>query len=173
MSIEINDAFVTVGRAGAVFDNDRGLLRINSIQVRNITTASLIATANDGTSFLEEGIIETSRIDSITYTTAGAAQTVVNTQVRSMGFIEDAFFVEDESSTLSISSVLLEQNNPTDASGAGSRWSAIVARTRATASIEDSAISGNSQLEFGIFAFSSAVSIARTSLSDNTGVVRK
>jgi hypothetical protein len=171
MTIEIDGATVRGGRAGAIFDNDRGTLRIKNMQVRNISTASLLATANDGTSFLEDSVVEASRIDSITYTTAGASQTVRNMQVRTMEFLEDAFFVEDESSTLSINSVLLEQNSPTDATGAATRWSAIVARTRATATIEDTTISGNSQLEFGVFAFSSAVTITGSTLSGNIGVV--
>jgi len=57
MTVEIRNGIVTSGTAGAVFDNDGGLLRINQLQVVDLTATALVATANNGASFLEKSSI--------------------------------------------------------------------------------------------------------------------
>jgi len=54
MTVEIVGGVVTAGTAGAVFDNDGGLLRISDLEVVDLTATALVATANNGASFLEE-----------------------------------------------------------------------------------------------------------------------
>jgi hypothetical protein len=58
MTIQIEGASVIGGTAGAVFDNNAGVLTVNNLQVSDVTTAALIATGNNGASFLEDSTIE-------------------------------------------------------------------------------------------------------------------
>ena len=57
MTVEIESSSITGGTCGALFDNDRGTLRITGLQVSDVKAASLIATANTGTSFLDQSTI--------------------------------------------------------------------------------------------------------------------
>jgi hypothetical protein len=57
MTVQIERSSVSMGSAGSVFDNDGGLLRISDLQVTNVVAASLVATANNGASFLERSAI--------------------------------------------------------------------------------------------------------------------
>lgn len=57
MTVEIEGGVVSSGTAGAVFDNDGGLLRISELQVVDLTATAMVATANNGASFLEESNI--------------------------------------------------------------------------------------------------------------------
>ena len=57
MSVIVERSFVSNGFAGAVFDNDGGLLRINDLVVTGVTTSALVATANNGASFLQRSAI--------------------------------------------------------------------------------------------------------------------
>lgn len=57
MTISIEESSITGGTAGAIFDNDRGALRISKLQVNDVKSAALIATANAGTSMLENSTI--------------------------------------------------------------------------------------------------------------------
>lgn len=166
MSIEINGATIIGGTVGAVFDNNRGSIQIKNLQVRDIITAALIATANGGVSLLENGKIESSDIDSITFTTAGAKQTIINTIVTNMNFIQDAFYVEDISSSLIINNINIEQNIAIT-----TPWSAIVARSKSILSIINSTISDNTFIEFGIIGFDSSITITDSRIDRNVGVV--
>jgi hypothetical protein len=57
MTIEIENSFVNDGTAGSIFDNDRGIFWSTNINVTNVKAASLIATANIGTSFVDQSMI--------------------------------------------------------------------------------------------------------------------
>jgi type IV secretory pathway TrbL component len=57
MIIEIENSIIIDGTAGSIFDNDRGIFRATNISVTNVKAASLIATANTGTSFLDQSSI--------------------------------------------------------------------------------------------------------------------
>jgi hypothetical protein len=52
MTIEIRGSTITSGTSGVIFDNNGGLLRINSIDVTDVSAAAFVATANNGASFL-------------------------------------------------------------------------------------------------------------------------
>ena len=52
MTIEIEKSMITAGTSGVVFDNNGGLLRINDIEITDISAAAVVATANNGASFL-------------------------------------------------------------------------------------------------------------------------
>ena len=52
MTVQVERSTVTSGSTGSAFDNDGGLLRISELDVINVTAAALIATANNGASFL-------------------------------------------------------------------------------------------------------------------------
>ena len=55
MTVEIEGSIVTSGTAG--FVNDGGLLRINKLDVVDLTATALIATSNNGASFMEDSTI--------------------------------------------------------------------------------------------------------------------
>ena len=57
MTVEIEGSIVTSGTAGSVFVNDGGLLRINKLDVVDLTATALIATSNNGASFMEDSTI--------------------------------------------------------------------------------------------------------------------
>jgi hypothetical protein len=57
MTIQIEGGEVSKGTAGSVFDNDGGLLKINNLEVREVMATALIATANNGATFLEGSTI--------------------------------------------------------------------------------------------------------------------
>jgi len=57
MTVQVASSAVSSGTAGAIFDNDGGLLRISQIEVTDISTAALVATANNGASFLEQATV--------------------------------------------------------------------------------------------------------------------
>jgi hypothetical protein len=57
MTVQVSKSTIVGGTAGSVLSNDGGLLRINELDVADTTAASLIATANNGASFLDESTI--------------------------------------------------------------------------------------------------------------------
>lgn len=105
-------------------------------------------------------------MDSITYTTAGASQSVVNTVVNNMNFLQDAFYIEGESSSLNIQGLSIEQNTAID-----TQWSGITTRKKAKSNITGTTISNNAFLRFGSLVVDSSVFISDTTISRNTGVV--
>ena len=105
-------------------------------------------------------------MNSITYTTAGATQTVLQTSVTRMNQISDAFYVEGAGSTLSLEFVTVEQNT------AEAPWSAISVRAGALAVVSETSISNNSAVEFVVVVFNSIVTITDSFISQNTGSVR-
>lgn len=52
MTIEIERSIITAGSSGVIFDNNGGLLRINDIELTDVSAAAFLATANKGASFL-------------------------------------------------------------------------------------------------------------------------
>jgi hypothetical protein len=166
MTVQIEQAVISSGTVGSVFDNDGGLFRVNQLQVMEVTAGALIATANNGASFLEEATITASNMDSITFTTAGASQSVLNTFVTQMNFMEDAFFVEDVGSVLQITGTTLQQNVDF-----AEPWTGVSARNGATARVSQMSISDNGSVEFGVVSFGSTVLVERSVVSRNTGSV--
>ncbi len=57
MTVQVVGGAVSSASGGVIFDNDGGLLRVSEIEVSDLTAASLIATANNGASFLERSTI--------------------------------------------------------------------------------------------------------------------
>jgi hypothetical protein len=193
MTVQVERSSVTSGTTGAVFDNDGGLLRLSEIDFADVIGVALVATANNGASFLEQSTIsrksgnqgdrlfvepqtnafcyllewhEVSDVNSITYTTAGGSQSALNTSVTQMSRMEDAFYVEDVGSTLLLEGMAIEQNNMQTVP-----WSVVSVRTNAIARVSESSISDNTALEFGVVAFSSTVSIQDSFISRNSGSV--
>ena len=103
----------------------------------------------------------------ITYTTAAATQTITNTIVNNMKFLEDTFYVEGQRSSLAIEGLNIEENNAID-----TQWNGIVARNKAAANISGLELSNNSFLRFGIISFDSIVKISNSIIRQNRGVVR-
>jgi hypothetical protein len=52
MTIQLERSFVSSGTSGVMFDNNAGLLRMNEMEVTDVTAAALLSTANNGVSFL-------------------------------------------------------------------------------------------------------------------------
>lgn len=159
MSVEVRDSVITLGNAGVIFDNDGGLLRLNEIQVNGATASALVATANEGTSFLQDSTVTASNLNQITFSTASAQQVVLNVEVTNMGAMQNAFFVEGSGSTLSVAGTTVSRNviNPPLS------WSIVLARSQATATITSSTFSQNRGVEFGV----SAVLASRILLKDS------
>lgn len=105
-------------------------------------------------------------MDSITYTTAGGSQTVLSTTVTQMGFMENAFYVEDIGSTLLLEGLVLEQNDEQKIP-----WTAVAARTESITRISSSSVSDNKAVEFGVVAINSIVTIEDSFISRNIGLV--
>jgi hypothetical protein len=106
-------------------------------------------------------------VNSITFTTAGGSQTVTNSTVTLMTRIMDAFYVEDEGSTLLLEQVTIIRNQiQTDP------WSAVAARSNSIAQISSITIAENTGVEFGIVSFNSTVTIQDCIIRQNTGSVR-
>ena len=146
MTVEIKDSTMTSGAAGVVFDNDGGRLILENIEISDLTSASIVATANAGTSFLQDSKISSSSVSSITFTTAAASQTVMNVEVSGMSMVEDAFFVEGSESVLSI----VDSNIVKNEIESPMSWTAVTVSSQATATITGSTISENTGLEFGV-----------------------
>jgi len=109
-----------------------------------------------------------SDVNSVTFTTTGGSQTVLQVSVTQMQRIEDAFYVEDIGSTLLLERVVVEQNR-----FSSSPWSAVSARTRSIARVSATSISDNTSVEFGVVAFDSSVVITDSFISRNEGSVRR
>lgn len=197
MTVLVDGCSVLSGTAGAIFDNDGGLLRLNNLQVNGVTSASLVATANNGASFLEKStvtgkslasqffIIEVgcrsatsthafpaldtlaSDLNTVTFTTAGGSQTVLASTVSSMNRIEDVFFVEDVGSTLLLDGVMVVENQVQTVP-----WNVVSARTKAIARVTETTISDNMAIEYGVVAFDASVTIMDSFISRNSGTVR-
>ena len=106
-------------------------------------------------------------VNSVTFTTAGGSQTVMNSTVTQMTRMADAFYVEDEGSTLLVEGVNIVRNQiQADA------WSAVAARTGAIVQISNVTVAENTGLEFGVVSFNSMVTIQDTIIRQNTGSVR-
>jgi hypothetical protein len=52
MTIEVKSSIVSAGSSGVIFDNNGGLLRINDIELTDVSAAAFLATANNGASFV-------------------------------------------------------------------------------------------------------------------------
>jgi hypothetical protein len=109
---------------------------------------------------------EVSDLNSVTFTTAGGSQTVTNSTVTLMTRISDAFYVEDEGSTLLLEGVTIERNQIQ-----ADPWSAVAARTNSVAQITSTTIAENTGVEFGIVSFNSMVTVQDTIIWQNTGTV--
>jgi len=111
-------------------------------------------------------MFQVSDVNSVTFTTAGGSQTVLESSVTQMRRIEDAFYVEDVGSTLLLESVTIEQNRIS-----ANPWSAVSARTGSIARVSKTSISDNASVEFGVVAFDSAVDVTDSFISRNEGSV--
>ena len=80
----------------------------------------------------------------------------------------DAFYVEDDGSTLSLENVNIVRNQVQADS-----WSAVAARAGARAQILNVTIAENTGVEFGVVSFSSMVTIQDTIIRRNIGSVRR
>ena len=52
MTVEVERSIISAGSSGVIFDNNGGLLRINEIELTDISAAAFLATANNGASFV-------------------------------------------------------------------------------------------------------------------------
>jgi hypothetical protein len=167
MTVVLQDCTVSSGSAGVIFDNDGGLLRLRNVQVDQVVAAAVLASANNAASFLETSTIHSSDVNSVTYTTAGATQSVLNSTVARMNRLSDAFYVEAAGSTLLLEAVTVEQNKvQTDP------WSAVSVRMGAVARIRHSAMVDNGAVEFVVVAFQSTIYLSDSTISRNDGSVR-
>lgn len=166
MTVQIQNSVVSTGTAGVIFDNDGGLLNVDEVQISGVTSAALIATANAGTSFLQGSTVTTSNLDSVTFTTAGGAQSVINSDVRRMNFVEDVFYAEGTGSTLDITDTLIQMNELETGAFTGMSLQA-----GALGSMTGSVISDNTAIEFGVVASASQVSVTESIFSRNIGAV--
>lgn len=168
MTIEISDSTLTSGAAGVVFDNDGGRITLENVDISDITSASILATANTGTSFLQDSKITECSVSSVTFTTAAGTQTVMNVEISAMNMLEDVFFVEGADSVLALSGVNIVRNEIEPPSS----FTAVAVNSQAIATILDSSISGNTGVEFGVSAtLAGSVVIQDTNMVDNIGVV--
>lgn len=194
MTVQVKQSAVASGSTGSVFDNDGGLLRVSETDVSNVTASALIATANNGASFLELSTVSckylksgniqvyscavhtnellcngraVSDMNSITFSTAGGSQSVMNTTVGKMIHMEDAFYVEGVGSTLLVDGTFVQNNTNQTVP-----WRVVSVRTEAIARVSASSISDNTAVEFGVVAFNSTVSIEDSFISRNSGSVR-
>ena len=106
-------------------------------------------------------------VNSITFTTAGGSQTIMKSIVTQMTRMADAFYVEDEGSTLLLEDVNIVRNQIQ-----ADTWSAVAARAGAIAQISNITIAENTGIEFGVVSFNSMVTIQDTIIRQNTGSVR-
>jgi hypothetical protein len=83
-----------------------------------------------------------------------------------MNFMDDAFFVEGDSSTLLLDGLIVEQNT-----AQSTPWSAVAVRRKAIARITGSSIADNDAVEFGVVVFDSTTIIQDSQISQNTGSV--
>jgi hypothetical protein len=168
MNIEMRDVTVTGGTAGVLFDNDGGVLRLESASVADVTSAALIATANSGSSFLQASSVSESSLNSITFTTATGSTSVIDTKVTNMVLVDDAFYVEGDGSSLSLSEVEVSGTQV----DAPLSWTAVAVQSQATATLEKVTIAGNEGLEFGLSAtLAGVISMKDSVIENNQGVV--
>jgi hypothetical protein len=52
MTIEMKRSIISTGSSGVILDNNSGLLRINEIEIKDVSAAAFLATANNGASFV-------------------------------------------------------------------------------------------------------------------------
>jgi hypothetical protein len=169
MNVQITGGTVQNGMSGAIFDNDGGFLTVTNLEVSDIMTVSLIATANGGVSFLQDSNIMSSTLDQVTFTTAQGAQSVQNTVISAMLGLRDVFYVEDIGSSLTVQGTAIRDNDIT-----ANSWAGVTILNGATAQISNSEITGNSGVEFGAAAggVGSILTFSNSIISGNTGVVR-
>jgi hypothetical protein len=80
--------------------------------------------------------------------------------------MSDAFYVEDQGSTLLLEGVIIERNQIQ-----GEPWSAIAARTNSIVQISETTIADNTGVEFGVVAFAAMITIQDSFVRQNTGSV--
>jgi hypothetical protein len=168
MNVQIDGGTVMNGMAGAVFDNDGGFLTVTDLEVSDIMTVSLVATANGGVSFLQNSNIMSSTLDQVTFTTTQGAQSVQSTVISCMLGLRDVFYVEDTGSSLTVMGSTIRDNDIT-----ANSWAGVTILNGASAQISDSQITGNSGVEFGAAAggIGSTLTISNSVISGNDGVV--
>ena len=170
MSVDISEGSVQDGTAGAIFDNDGGSLRVQSVGVAGVTSPALIATSNGGNSFFQDSIVSASQLDYVTDTSALAAQSVINVQVSDMRSMVNTFRVQDAGTQLSVSGSTITNNRIS-----GSRWTGVQAQNGALAQINDFTMDAN---EGVAFAFSSVgastrIQVVNSLVERNTGTVSR
>jgi hypothetical protein len=168
MNVQITGGTVQNGMSGAIFDNDGGFLTVTNLEVSDVMTVSIIATANGGVSFLQNSNIMSSTLDQVTFTTAQGAQSVQNTVISGMLGLRDVFSVEDTGSSLTVLGSTIRDNDIT-----ANSWAGVTILNGATARISNSQITGNTGVEFGAAAggVGSTLIFSNSIISGITGVV--
>lgn len=166
--VQIIGALLGNGSTGDVFANDAGVLQLSNLKVQGLTAVALVSTGNGGTSFIEDSIVTDSDMKRVTSTTNGAAQSVKNTEVTAMQYLEEAFYAEGSGSNLAILETLVRDNKLGNAP-----WSVVNVGSSAVASVSDTRILNNAGLMYGAIATGtgSSVSLIDSVLEGNSGRV--
>jgi hypothetical protein len=170
MTVDIDSCTISRGVAGTILANNGGSLRVQKLEVHEVTASALVATSNGGNSFFQDSMVTGSMLVYITETSGLGAQSVINVGIQNMTSMVNAFLVSGAGSKLSLGNSTINNNTITD-----TRWTAVQVQSGATATVSNSEISGNSGLAFGVAAIglNTQVAIANSLLSENVGTVRE
>jgi hypothetical protein len=167
MVVEIAGARVEDGSARTIFQNNGGFLNIERLNATRVTASdSIIATSNEGSSFLSDAIVTQSSAGSVTSTSLAGSQRVTQVTVSEMQAMQDTFFAEGAGTNLIVSETAVENNvNPTS-------WNVVAVRSGAIGRVTESSITGNTGIQSGVSSTStgSVVSLLDSVISDNSGL---
>lgn len=168
MVVNVQNSAVSSGTSGVVFDNNAGSIQISGLVVNEVDAASLIATANGGSAFIEDSSITASAFDQVTMTSSLGAQSVMGVTVSEMRRLVDAFKVTGAGSQLIMSGTSIT-NNDLD----GEVWTGVLADMAGSAEVLGLTMTNNKGVEFAVSAVGSgSVLVMRDSTVErNTGVV--
>lgn len=167
MTVDIAGALVEDGSARTIFQNNGGFLNIEGLAATTVTASdSIIATSNEGSSFLSNSIVTQSSAGSVTSTSLAGSQRVTQVTVSEMQAMQDTFFAEGAGTNLIVSETAVENNvNPTS-------WNVVSIRSGAIGRVTESSITGNTGIQSGVSATStgSVVSLLDSVIRDNSGL---
>jgi hypothetical protein len=167
MIVDIKGAQVEDGSARTIFQNNGGFLNIEGLNATRVTASdSIIATSNEGSSFLAGSTVTQSSAGSVTSTSLAGSQRVTQVIISEMLAMEDTFFAEGAGTSLIVGDTRVENNvNPTS-------WNVVSVRSGAIGRVTESSFTDNTGIQSGVSATSvgSVVTLLDSLISDNSGL---
>ena len=104
------NSIIRDGQGGTLISNDMGTLVLDDVTMQNLEAISIIATSNNGVTMLHKVLVDTADVNTVSVSSNGGVQDVVNMTVTGLTAVNDVFNAQGEGSMLSMFNVNIQNN---------------------------------------------------------------